>query len=374
MDQIYINNAATSWPKAPGMETDIYKAVVSMPKDPARSVPKTSNVLMGCRKELSRLLGVKEPSRIVLTTSATIALNMVLHGLIIQQGTRVLTSVAEHNSVLRPLSYLVKNKNAEVLYAPVSKLGQVVPELWQKYLKEQFPNIVILTHASNVTGSINNVSELFCEAKAIGAITVLDASQTIGLVDFKDILPYTDIIVFTGHKYLLGPQGTGGFYIKEAVDFEPYITGGTGVRSDLVFMPPELPEKFEAGTPNDLGFVGLEYALKWQSNNIYNLEDMTILKNIMVDGLREAGAVVISNSEPSTPVVSFVLKNWNSNEAGFILSESFGIICRTGLHCAPKIHESIDSKEHGTIRFSLSRFNTKDEIHYVIDSVRKMIK
>jgi len=374
MEYIYLNNAATSWPKAPGIEEAISKQIVSIPDNAQRSGFDTRNIMCECRQALAKIFGIENYNRIILTPSATISLNMVLNGLNLQERAGILTSVAEHNSVLRPLNRISKNNNIKIYYAPVDTSGKIIEDSWNRLVKEKRPNVVIVTHASNVTGSINDIKPLFDIAKKYETLTILDASQTAGLIDVKPFELNADIVIFPGHKYLLGPQGTGGFFLKEGIDLVPYITGGTGIKSDLLEMPDEVPMKYEAGTPNEPAFAGLEHALFWQRTNPIELKNLDSLKQLLIDGLVELGVSVISKKDFSTPVISFNLKGISPEEAGYILQKSFGIICRTGLHCAPLIHKYIKSEQAGTIRFSLSRFTTKDNINYTLDSLRKILQ
>ncbi|HGE70809.1 TPA: aminotransferase class V-fold PLP-dependent enzyme, partial [Candidatus Poribacteria bacterium] len=208
--------------------------------------------------------------------------------------------------------------------------------------------------------------------------TLLDASQSLGHIQFKVDEIQADIIAFTGHKALHGPPGTGGLYVSPEIELDQIFVGGTGVRSDLMLHPQEMPTRHEAGTPNLPAFYGLSTALEWHNQNhkefCKKADDLT---NKLIKGLKDIPNVeVFDNFDNSmrVPIVSFRIKGWEIEEVGYILNQSFGIICRTGLHCAPLIHKAIGSFPDGTIRFSLSGFNTYSEVETAVDAVRKIAK
>lgn len=371
---VYLNNAATSFPKAPGIEKEVAASFFKIPRHPGRSAFDESNdSLKLCRKAIADLIHTQDINQIVLSKNATEALNIVINGIKIKNNTTVLTTAMEHNSVLRPLYYLQKRKNIRLIIIPCNSEGRVVKNRWIDAINNNNPDIVILNHASNVTGAVNDVNFLFNYAKKNECLTILDSSQTIGLinVNISDIM--ADIIVFTGHKYLLGPTGTGGVYISKDVLVEPFFVGGTGIRSDLKEMPPEMPGKLEPGTPCSPLFAGLLKSIEWQKENPINFNKMNIQLERLIEGLTEIGVDVINVSGKKTGIVSFNLKNWSLEETGFILDRSFSIICRTGLHCAPLIHQYIGTYPKGSVRLSLSRFTTEEEIDYTISSIRKFI-
>lgn len=373
MTTIYLNNAATAWPKAPGVADSVAAKIRAIPLDASRSAVHTPDPAVNCRQLLAETLQLTDSNRLVYCCNATHALNVALHGFPWQEGATVLTTAAEHNAVLRPLYYLRKHHRLRVEIIPVDRTGRVIPEVWEAAVKRFSPQLAVFTHASNVTGCINSVAELSRIAKQGGACTLLDASQTLGLVDVTPELWAVDMVAFTGHKYLLGPPGTGGLYIATGLDLKPVLVGGSGILSELADMPPELPARLEAGTPNDPAFAGLAQALLWQREHPLNRDEIAGKVARLSRGLVELGATVIEVSSPRTPVVSFVLPNWEAEEIGEILYKSFDIICRTGLHCAPLIHDFLATGCRGTIRFSLSRFTTNEEIEYSLAALRAII-
>lgn len=368
---VFLNNAASSFPKAPGLGGEVAAWIESVPCHFGRSGSPSGDPLRACRERLARLLCVSDPDRLVLTSGATASLNIALHGLPLD-GQTVLTTAAEHNSVLRPL-YLLKKKGIIDLYlAPCDEQGRVRREEWSRQARSKRPALAVLTHASNVTGAVHPVQELFAEVHEYGGLTLLDASQTIGLLPINAQRLGADLLAFTGHKYLLGPTGTGGLYIRPGIELAPLFVGGTGVRSDLREMPPEMPVRLEPGTPAAALFAGLDWSLKWQEQNPKSLAALSVLLGRLEKGLRDAGARVIVVDGERTPLVSFTLPHWQVADAGKVLEKSFEIICRTGLHCAPLIHEWLGTLPSGTIRFSLSRFSHDADIATAVQAVRRI--
>jgi selenocysteine lyase/cysteine desulfurase len=367
----YLNNAATSFPKAPGLGEEVRARIEEVPYHSGRSGSPTNDPLRACRERLARLLGLGDPARLVLTKGATESLNIALHGLPLD-GQTVLATAAEHNSVLRPLYLLRKKGKIDLRLAPCDDQGRVRQEEWGRQVRAARPALAVLTHASNVTGAVHPVAELFAEVHEYGGLTLLDASQTIGLLPIDAQRLGADILAFTGHKYLLGPTGTGGLYIRPGIELAPLFVGGTGVRSDLPEMPPEMPVRLEPGTPALALFAGLDWSLKWQEQNPPSLDSLDDLLVRLEAGLLEAGARVIGVDGDRTPLVSFTLPHWQAADAGKILEKSFEIVCRTGLHCAPLIHEWLGTLPGGTIRFSLSRFTHDTDIALALQAVRRL--
>jgi selenocysteine lyase/cysteine desulfurase len=323
---------------------------------------------------LADLLKVDHSNRIVFAPNATHAMNIALHGFRFKSRAVVITTVGEHNAVLRPLYHLRKHRQIQVEFVPVDRQGRIDPKEWRNAISKYSPQLVAFTHASNVTGSINDAALLCSIAKQAGAATLLDASQTMGLVDVLPQKWNADMVVFTGHKYLLGPTGTGGLYISPEVNLDPLWVGGTGIKSQLTEMPEEMPGRFEAGTPNDPAFAGLGHALLWQQQNPCDYEALLKKLDVLTRGLAQVGANVVEAAMPHTPVVSFTVAGYELEELGEILYKSFGIICRTGLHCAPLIHHYIGTAPYGSIRLSLSRFTTDAEIDYCLSAIKQIIQ
>lgn len=370
---VYYNNAATSWPKAPGTALAVAGHIDAIPLHPGRSGFDAPDPEGDCRSRLAKLLRVEDASRIILAANATHALNVALHGFPWKEKAVVLTTLAEHNSVLRPLHFLQRHRGLRVAYAQGDGAGRIDLRHWEAALQEYRPQLAVFTHASNVTGAINPVEEMCALAHAAGAATLVDASQTAGCTAVLPQAWGTDMLAFTGHKYLLGPPGTGGLYVAHGVDLEPVLVGGTGILSELDEMPPQLPVRYEAGTPNSPAFAGLAHALVWLEDHPFPAGEVEGRLEKLREGLALAGARVTDWKGAHTPVLSFTLPGFSVEDAGEILQRSFGIVCRTGLHCAPLVHNTIGAGAEGTVRFSISRFTTDDEVDYALRAVRRML-
>ena len=372
---IYLNNAASAWPRAEGVVDAVQRALVEPPSHPGRTTTTEMDAPTRCRRALAAMLGVDTPERIVLTSHATHALNLAILGIGLQAGDRVVTSVTEHNSVLRPLHHLRERPGIEVDVVGLDEDGNLDAVSFGAALSK-LPRLVVLNHASNVTGRVNDVAPLLAKARAHGAVTLLDASQTLGHIPVNAAELCADMVAITGHKGLRGPTGTGALYVTEGLCLRQVYVGGTGVRSDLELHPPDMPMRLEAGTPNVAALAGLAAALEWhQRDGVEFARAEHALAHELRAGLRASPGVHVYDTAPDerrVGIVSFTIDSFPLEDATYVLAESFGIICRCGLHCAPLIHAEIGSAPEGTIRFSVSGANTQDEITAAIDAVRKL--
>ena len=368
--KIYLNNAATSWPKPERVASAMAEALKNLPGDAGRGGIRDFNIFDQVRKELAALMGIGCSERIALGSNSTWGLNQAVFGFPLEPEDTVLTTKAEHNAVLRPL-YRLEKQGIQVIYLDVDETGRMEPEMWKKALEKYRPRLCALIHASNVTGAVNDAETLTAMAKAAGAAMLLDISQSLGWISVKLEKWGVDMAAFTGHKYLLGPQGTGGLYVRPGLTLRPYVLGGTGVKSDLREMPEEMPLHLEAGTGNEPSYHGLLAALQWAAENPLKKEKTEEILEYLKEGLETLGCRVIRPKPPVTPVVSFTVPGWHPGEAGDILSGSYDIICRTGLHCSPRIMENLETPE-GTIRLSLSRFTEKADADRVLEAVAAM--
>lgn len=372
MRMIYLNNGATSWPKPQCVSNALKKSLDELPCSAHRSgFDEEENY--NCKDLLAKLLKIDNPNNIVYGSNATFGLNLAIQGFEFNNGDKVLTTAAEHNSVLRPLYYLQKKKIIEYEIIDVNEEGRIDHKLWEEKIKEIKPRMVVFTHASNVTGAVNDAQKLANIAKKYNCVVLLDASQSLGLIDVFPQKWNIDMVAFTGHKYLLGPQGTGGLYVSSKIKLNPILQGGTGIYSDEDAMPEEMPLRLEAGTPNDTSFKGLEEALRWSFENPVNKGKIDYLVNKIKEELKKMKVNVIDVSGKTTPVISFTMEGYSVNEVGEILQMSFDIICRSGLHCAPLIHKCLKTSPSGTVRISLSRFTTEEEVDYFINSIKDII-
>lgn len=368
MERIYMNNAATSWPKPACVADAISKAVINMPGSANRGGIDDFDVFDEVRKALAKRIGVSEHRNIALGPNSSWALNLGIFGTELEIGDTVVSTMTEHNSVLRPL-YSLEQKGIKVIYVSADKSGKIDAAEWKRQLEYHKPKLAVFTHASNVTGAVNDAEYLAGCAKTDGAAVLLDASQSCGWLDIQAEKWGVDMVAITGHKYLLGPQGTGALYVRPGLRLKPLLTGGTGMLSDLPTMPVEMPIHLEAGTGNEPSFHGLLAAMNWADDNPVDKAAINQLLEHLKSGLREAGAVLVETEGETTPVLSFNIPGKAPEDTAYILTEAYGILCRSGLHCAPKILSCI-GHERGTVRLSLSRFNTMDEIEEVIAAVR----
>ena len=370
-DFIYLNNAATSWPKPPGVAEAMSAAIINKPGSAKRGGVERYDVFAEVRKKMGVILGAADYENIALGCNATWALNSAIFGFPFERGDVVVTSKSEHNSVLRPLHELERRGIISAIYLDADKFVAIPADEWERSMRKYNPHLAVFTHASNVTGAVNDAGKLTESAKKAGACVLLDASQTCGLIEIHADAWGADMIAFTGHKYLLGPQGTAGLYVRPELRLEPYLFGGTGSHSELLTMPKELPSHLEAGTGNEPSFHGLLAALKWAEQNPVDMDDLKGKIKALRQGLTDAGADVIIPAGECTPVVSFTVPGQAPHEVGYMLEEGFGIISRTGLHCAAMVFACLGRPE-GNVRFSLSRFTTDDEINEAIDAIREI--
>lgn len=371
---IYLNNAATSWPKAPGLADYMKQVMEGIPDHGSRATGNAGQAeYVDGRKELAGLMQLTDGDRIALMQNATHGLNSAMLGLDWKEGDLAVTSRAEHNSVLRPLVWLKKHRGIRSEILPVDREGRIYPEQLERVLQEQHPRLVVLTHASNVTGAVHDLAMIAELCHRYGSLLLADASQSIGVIPVLPEEWQVDMLAFTGHKYLLGPQGTGGLYVREGIALDPAVTGGTGVFSDQEEMPKQMPRRLEAGTQNEQGLTGLGYALRWQRLHAEGRVDMMARFDRLAAGLTDLGAAVVTVTGARTPVLSFSVPGFSPEEVGDILYGGYQIICRTGLHCAPLIFQDLGLEPTGSVRISISRFTTDQEITQVLQAVEEII-
>lgn len=369
--KIYLNNAATSWPKPTCVAESVSTALLNMPGGANRGGIEDFDVFDEVRKGLSKRIGVSAYNNIALGCNSSWALNLGSFGMDLKAGDTVVSTKSEHNSVLRPL-YALEQQGVQVIYVDADKGGKILEDQWIKAVRTYKPRLAVFTHASNVTGAVNDAELLTGHAKAAGATVLLDASQSCGWLEIQAERWGVDMVAITGHKYLLGPQGTGALYVRPGLELKPYMVGGTGKLSDLLTMPEEMPIHLEAGTGNEPSFHGLLAAMKWADENPADKAECNDLLNYLKNGLRSAGAELVDPEGECTPVVSFNVTGKAPEDTAFILAEGYDIVCRSGLHCAPRILDCI-GHPRGTVRLSLSRFTTKEELDEVIRAVRDII-
>jgi len=375
MREINLNYAATSNKKPDSVikaMTDYLSANNFM--NPGRGGA-ASHIELDARLAIGKLFNVSRLENIIFTSGATAALNMVLFGAI-KHGDHVISTSLEHNAVARPLEILAKRGMIEITYLPCENGEAFDPELVKKHIKDN-TRLVVMTHASNVTGTILNYEACAKIAKSHGLLFVLDAAQTAGLIDIDFDNSDIDALVFTGHKTLMGPTGIGCAIFKEhaAKEIEPTISGGTGSISHLLEHPDFMPDKFQPGTPNTLGLIGLSaaasYVFEFGAKNIFDYKAK--LASLFIDGIAQDG-VTIYGPKHRVPIVSFNIDGIDNGILEGKLAEEFGIVTRSGLHCSPLAHKSIGTYPVGALRVSFGYFNTEDEIKYAADAVNKILR
>lgn len=366
---VYLDHAATSWPKPPEVFEAMKKAMEDAAANPGRGshrmAVKASRVLYGTRKTLANLFGVKNPNDIALTSNTTEALNLAIKGFL-HEGDHVIATMIEHNSVRRPLEYLKRTRGIQVDYVQVDEEGHLDLQLIEDAFRSN-TRLVVCSHSSNLLGSIIPINELGEIVRRKGAVLLVDAAQSAGMLDINVEDMYVDMLAFPGHKGLLGPQGTGGLYISPNIDLEPLMHGGTGSQSEAIEQPTVRPDRYEAGTPNTVGYAGLqagvEKVLEWTPQHIYRHE--WELTQYLIEGLQEVRDLRLLGpalGKARTGIVAFVSEKYSASELAFRLDREYGIAVRAGYHCTPLAHMASGTEQTGAVRASVGISTRRDEI------------
>lgn len=381
--KIYLDNAATSYPKPQEVYSAVLNYMMNIGGNPGRGGNRNS--LMGnrlvfeTRKTIADFFNFDKPQNVIFTSNITASLNILLRGTI-KNGWHVITSVMEHNSVLRPLTDLSASKDFELDILPCSIDGFIDIEDLKSKIKSN-TKLIVLSHSSNVTGAIQPLEEIGNLCKDRDIYFIIDSAQTAGVLplDIKEL--NCNALAFTGHKSLFGPQGIGGFLIDDKLDEETnsIFAGGTGSISESLVQPDFLPDKYESGTLNTPGIAGLLAGIKFiQKEGLHTINDKeSYLRSYFISELLNLNNITVYNSKannPSTAVVSINSNLVNNSELGYILDNDYGIMTRTGLHCAPLAHKNINTFPDGTLRFSIGYFNEISDINYTIDCLNKILK
>ncbi|WP_408955313.1 aminotransferase class V-fold PLP-dependent enzyme [Natroniella sp. ANB-PHB2] len=375
---IYLDNAATTWPKPEKVYQTMDDFMRSYGANPGRAGYQMANqageIIFAARRLLARLFNAASIQEIIFTANATEALNLAIKGYV-RPGDHIITTSLAHNSILRPVKELEK-RGVEVSIIKVDQKGQVQIEEIRSALRKN-TKLVVMAHASNVTGSllpIKEVSQLVADSEVK---LLVDAAQTAGVYQIDVQKLGVDMLAFTGHKALFGPQGTGGLYLKEGIELKPLIQGGTGSYSEDINQPKLRPDLYESGTPNTVGIAGLkagvEFILAEGLDKIKEHENNLII--YLQEQLKQISEVTLYGTldlKKKAPLLAFNLGVENSGEIGYILDKAFNISVRTGLHCAPLAHESLGTLEQGVIRVSPSYFNTRGEIREFIIAINEI--
>lgn len=375
---VYLDNAATTWPKPETVYQALVEAVRDKGANPGRGshqlAREAGRLIYETRELLAQLFQVQDPARIIFTGNATESLNLAIKGLA-KPGDHIITSSMEHNAVSRPLKVLEEN-GVEVDYLPCSPEGLLDPEQVRKAIKKN-TSLVVINHASNVNGTIQPIGEIGQITRERQVAFLVDGAQTAGVIPIDVEKMQIDLLAFPGHKSLLGPQGTGGLYIREGLDLVPAREGGTGGNSESPYLPDVLPDRYESGTPNTPGIAGLgagvRFILEEGIEKIRAHEQK--LTQQLIEGLKTIEQVKIyglMDAQRQAPVVSINIGEEGSSEVAFILDKAFEVAVRAGLHCAPLAHKTMGTIDQGTIRFGLGYFNTPQEIEYTLECVKKI--
>ncbi|WP_041969217.1 aminotransferase class V-fold PLP-dependent enzyme [Geobacter sp. OR-1] len=377
---IYLDNAATSFPKPEG----VYKAVDEALREGAGSPGRgghrggisAARIVLEAREALAHLFGISDSSRLVFTHSATESLNLALLGLL-KPGDHVITTAMEHNSMARPL-HLASLQGVEVTWVQAGPDGFVPPRDIFAAIR---PNtgLIAVTHCSNVTGTIQDVAAIGAAAQKAGIPLLVDAAQSAGSIPIDVSSMHIDMLAAPGHKGLMGPPGTGFLYIAEGIELKPLLVGGTGTSSASLYQPETLPERFESGTQNTPAIAGLLAGVEFVGSigvDTIARHEAALVGQLIAGLLPIAGLKVYGPDagRPRGSVVSFTMDGMDPSKVGFLLDNDHEIAVRTGLHCAPNAHKSIGTYPAGTIRVSPGWFNTESEIAAFVEAIERIAR
>jgi cysteine desulfurase family protein len=380
---IYLDNAATSWPKPPEVLRGMTDALERSGGNPGRSGHRLSieaaRLIYDTRELLADFFNSGDPLGVIFAGNATHALNLAIYGLL-RPGDRVVTTSMEHNSVMRPLRHL-ERKGVEVCIVPCARDGTVDPAQIAQVVTPG-TRLVVSVYASNVVGTIMPVKEIAAIAHGAGALLLVDAAQAAGAlpIDMQDA--GIDLLAFTGHKALLGSPGIGGLVIRAGVDasqIEPLMRGGTGSQSEIEEHPDFLPDRFESGTPNLVGIASLKAGIEWLKEKGLDAvrEHEKDLTRRLIEGLSDIPGLHVYgtlDAEKCVAIVSFTAEKKTVSEIGMRLDEEYGVLVRVGLHCAPAAHKTIGSFPEGTVRLAPGIFTTHTEVDIAVKAVAEVVK
>lgn len=374
---IYLDNAATTLHKPPQVAEAVKNAILTA-GNAARGAHgaslQASRTVFETRQKLARLLGCPRADHVVFTANSTMALNIAIQGILSPEDHAISTDL-EHNSVLRPL-YALQEQGMGLDFVRADRQGNILYEDFAPLFR---PNTkaVVCTHASNLTGNMLDIARIAAIAHAHGALLIVDASQTAGTLPIDMTALGVDVLCFTGHKGLMGPQGTGGLCIRPGVEIRPLLRGGSGVHSFDRHQPEAYPTRLEAGTLNSHGIAGLDaaadYLLEVGVEAIHRKEQALMRR--FYEGVRHIdGVTVYGDFSPSqrAAIVALNIRDYDSAEISDVLSADYGIATRPGAHCAPRMHEALGTVQQGAVRFSFSVFNTEEEIDAAIAAVAEL--
>jgi cysteine desulfurase family protein len=381
-DLIYLDNAATAWPKPESVYEFMIEFYRGCGVNPGRSgfdkAIEAGTILDNLRKKLTVFFGGDQavPERLCFTYNATDALNLIIQGLL-DEGDHVVSTNLEHNSVIRPINHLVRNGGVAATYVPFDNAGFVDPDAISRAITAK-TKLVVVNHGSNVIGTISPISEIGRICREKDALFAVDVSQTAGLIPIDMNEMNIDVLAFTGHKALMGSTGIGGMCVRGHVDLKQTRSGGTGVRSAYPYHLEEYPWRMEFGTPNLVGIAALKAGIEWIEeqgmDNIYRHELKLAQK--LVDGFRAIDGVTAyccDSLDDHLSTVTINVEGMDAGDVGIMLDVEFDIATRTGLHCAPLVHQQLGTTSiHGGVRFSIGPFNTESHIDRAIEAVAEI--
>lgn len=374
---IYFDNAATTIQKPKQVVEAVTQALCSMGnagRGAHNASMGASRMLFDTRKKLAELFGGNNPAQVVFTSNSTESLNMALKGLL-NPWDHVITTQLEHNSVLRPL-YELEDKGVELTILNSDAKGRICYEDFEKEIKKN-TKMIVCTHGSNLTGNLTDIRRIGEIARSHGLLFVVDASQTAGVFPIHVEEMKIDVLCFTGHKGLLGPQGTGGMYVREGVIIRPLKTGGSGVQTYSRTHPSQMPTALEAGTLNAHGLAGLDAALDYLKDtgiDVIRKKEQELMWYFYQKVLEIPGITVYGDfdSQERCPIVSLNVKDYDSSEVSDFLFTEYGISTRPGAHCAPLLHQAMGTEKQGAVRFSFSHYNTIEEIDIAVQALKEL--
>ena len=374
---IYLDSAATSFLKPPQVAEAVCQSfghIGNAGRGAHAPTLNASRLLYSTREKLAQLFHAEAPACIAFASNATQALNTAINGLIGPED-HVITTVCEHNSVLRPLFRKEKN-GTQLSIVPADEKGNISPELLSACLRSN-TRAIVMHHASNITGNVTDLEKIADIAHTAGALLIVDAAQTAGSLPIDVQRMGIDVLCFTGHKGLMGPQGTGGIYVRKDLQIPSFLVGGSGVHSFSHEHPADYPTALEAGTLNTPGIAGLsaalDFVMKTGPSAIHMRE--IALARAFYDAIRRLDGVMVYGdwtTDNRAAIVTLGLSGWDAGEVSDVLMQDYGICTRAGAHCAPLVHRAFGTEHGGLVRFSFSYFNTEDEVRAAVDAVTEL--
>ncbi|MGL6113809.1 MAG: aminotransferase class V-fold PLP-dependent enzyme [Cetobacterium sp.] len=380
LPMVYLDNAATTFPKMKSLYNEtmkIYENIgFNFSRNNSSQSDQMSHIFQKLKNNLKEILSLDNNYEIILNSSATFSANEILNGLDYNTIKTIYISPFEHNAIFRTLKHLQTIFNFSLEIIPFENFNLDINKLVLNFSSKN-PDLIVCTHASNVFGNILPIEKIFSEGKKYKAITILDGAQTVGTLNFKEISSLCDFIIFAGHKNLYGPSGIGGYSYNTNIPLKPLVYGGTGIKSEEIEMPKDIPEKFQAGSPNSLGIIGLylstEELLKISSKEIYKrkLESLDLLREVLEN--YDYDLTILSPKENNIGIISVTSQGHSPQEIEKLL-DSYHIATRVGLHCAPLAHDHMGTlKNGGTIRFSIGYFNNQEDFDILDDALNEIL-